>query len=274
MAGGGGGALPVFAANTQPAFEAAKEAESRAPGASTTNLPWPTGPMLIRTADLRVRVEDVAKAHEEVARIARAAHGYIAETIFNSENGPASASVTLRVPGLGLDSAVDRIAALGKLLSKQIGAQEVTEEYVDLTSRKRNLEREEQRLLELLQRAGKMRDLLEVESTLARVRGDIERISGRMRYLENRVSLSTIRVQLDGPQPRVNVGGPVWSASDVSRSAVRSLIDTGRGLATIGIWLGVYSPVWVPIALFLVWLVRRTSPRPAAASAATPSPGS
>jgi hypothetical protein len=119
-----------------------------------------------------------------------------------------------------------------------------------------------------------MRDLLEVESTLARVRGDIERISGRMRYLENRVSLSTIRVQLDGPQPRVNVGGPVWSASDVSRSAVRSLIDTGRGLATIGIWLGVYSPVWVPIALFLVWLVRRTSPRPMAASAATPSPGS
>jgi len=275
MAGGGGASTSgVIAASPQPAFEAAKEAESPAPGASTANLPWPTGPMLIRTADLRVRVEDVAKAHEEVARIARAAHGYIAETTFNSENGPASASVTLRVPGLGLDSAVDRIAALGKLLSKQIGAQEVTEEYVDLTSRKRNLEREEQRLLELLQRAGKMRDLLEVESTLARVRGDIERISGRMRYLENRVSLSTIRVQLDGPQPRVNVGGPVWSASDVSRSAVRSLIDTGRGLATIGIWLGVYSPVWVPIALFLVWLVRRTSPRPAAASAATPSPGS
>ena len=268
--GGGGGGMAGMPAGVarSVAFEAQPVS-----AVVTSNLPRPSGPMLIRTADLRLRVEDVAKAHEEVARIARAAHGYIAQTTYSSENGPAAASVTLRVPGEGMDSAVDRIAALGKLLNKEIGAQEVTEEYVDLSSRKRNLEREEQRLLELLQRAGKMRDLLEVESTLARVRGEIEQIAGRMRYLENRVSLSTIHVQLSGPEPEVSVGGPVWTASDVSRTAVRSLIDTGRGLATIGIWLGVYSPVWIPIALLLIWLVRKTSPRPAA-SEARPSSGS
>jgi len=257
---GGGGydyAPQAAAPPASPAFEA----EAPTPNISTASLPWPTGPMLIRTAALRVRVEDVAKAHEEVARIAREAHGYIAETTFSSESGPASASITLRIPSQGLDSAMDRIAALGKLLSKQINAQEVTEEYVDLTSRRRNLAREEQRLLDLLQRAGKMRDLLEVESILARVRGEIEQISGRMRYLENRVSLSTIRVQLEGPQPRVNVGGPVWTASDVSREASRSLISTGRGLATMGIWIGVYAPVWLPIAVFFIWLIRKTTPR-------------
>jgi hypothetical protein len=166
--------------------------------------------MLIRTASLQVRVEDVAKAHAEVVRIAREAHGYVADTTLSAESGPAYATITIRVPSEGLESVMDRIAALGKLLQKQISAQEVTEEYVDLTSRRRNLEREEQRLLDLLQRAGKIRELLDVESTLARVRGEIEHIAGRMRYLENRVNLSTIRVQLEGPQPKVTAGGPVW----------------------------------------------------------------
>ena len=225
-------------------------------------------PMLIRTGSLRLRVEDVAEVHEEVARIVREANGYIANTSLSSEHGPTRATMTLRLPAEGLDSVMDRIAGLGKLLSKEIGTQEVTEEYVDLSSRKRNLEREEERLLELLKRAGKITDLLEVEQYLGRVRGQIEQITGRMRYLENRVSLSTLNVQLEGPEPKPSVGGPVWTAKDEYRQAMRSLRDTGRGLATMGIWLGVYAPVWVPILLVLIWLARRAFPRPEESQAA------
>ncbi|MCJ7750698.1 MAG: DUF4349 domain-containing protein [Armatimonadetes bacterium] len=230
--------------------------------------PAGVAPMLIRTGNLRLRVEDVTKTHEEVARIVREANGYIANTSLSSEQGPTRAAMTLRLPAEGLDSVMDRIAGLGKLLSKEIGTQEVTEEYVDLSSRKRNLEREETRLLELLDRAGKISDLLQVEQTLARVRGEIEMIAGRMRYLENRVSLSTLNVQLEGPEPKPSVGGPVWTAKDEYRQAMRSLRDTGRGLGTLGIWLGVYSPVWVPILLVLIWLARRAFPRPEESQAA------
>jgi hypothetical protein len=152
---------------------------------------------------------------------------------------------------------VDQIAALGKLLNKQITAQEVTEEYVDLTSRRRNLQREELRLLDLLQRAGKVRELLEVEQEVGRVRGEIEAISGRMRYLENRVALSTLTVPFEGPQPKPTAGGPVWTARDVARQATRSLLTTGQGIATLGIWLGIYAPVWLPLGLVLVWAWRR-----------------
>ncbi|MCJ7822272.1 MAG: DUF4349 domain-containing protein, partial [Armatimonadetes bacterium] len=137
------------------------------------------------------------------------------------------------------------------------------EEYVDLSSRKRNLDREEQQLLELLKRAGKVPDLLQVEQTLARVRGEIEQIAGRMRYLENRVALSAVTVHLQGPEPKPTAGGPVWAASDVFRQATRSLIRTGRGLATMGIWLGVYALVWLPIVVVLVVVIRRAwRPRP------------
>ncbi|HUU55597.1 MAG TPA: DUF4349 domain-containing protein [Armatimonadota bacterium] len=255
--GGGGRAMTA-----EPDLGAGFEA--RAASYSSAGV----APMLIRTGGLRLRVEDVTKAHEEAARIVREANGYIANTSLSSEHGPTRATMTLRLPAEGLDSVMDRIAGLGRLLSKEIGTQEVTEEYVDLSSRKRNLEREEERLLDLLKRAGKVTDLLEVEQHLGRVRGQAEQITGRMRYLENRVSLSTLNVQLEGPEPKPSVGGPVWTAKDEYRQAMRSLRDTGRGLATMGIWLGVYAPVWAPILLVMIWLARRAFPRPEESQAA------
>jgi len=260
--GGGGGArgggMAQMRASGSPAasVDASTEEVGFEP-ARTAPSAWPTTPMLIRTASLRMRVDDVPKAHAQVAAIARAAGGYVANSTLSAEAGPTSAGITIRVPNEGLDSAVDQIAALGKLLNKQIGAQEVTEEYVDLTSRRRNLQREELRLLDLLQRAGKVRELLEVEQEVGRVRGEIETISGRLRYLENRVALSTIQVQLEGPQPKPTAGGPVWTARDVAREAARSLLGTWQSLATLGIWLGIYAPVWLPLGLVLVWALRR-----------------
>ena len=217
--------------------------------------------MVIYTGAMRLRVDDVKKSHDAVARIARGAGGYVAESSFSSEQGPASATITIRVPSLGLAVVVDRIASLGKLLDQQLASDEVTQEYVDLTSRKRNLEREEERLLALLNRAGKIRDLLEVEQTIARVRGEIETIAGRMRYLEDRVAYSTLTVTLEGPQPALTTGGPVWTAKDVWREAIRSLRETGRALATMAIWIGVFIPVWVPLLLVLRWLARRAFPQ-------------
>lgn len=269
MRGGGGGGRAAMG-RAAGGFETEGGEEFAARAGPSQPTPWPKNPMLIRTASLKVRVSDVAKAHAEVLRIAREANGYVADTRLSAETGPAYATITIRVPNAGLESVIDRVAALGKLLEKQIGAQEVTEEYVDLTSRRRNLEREEQRLLDLLQRAGRMRDLLEVEGTLARVRGEIEQISGRMRYLENRVALSTVQVRLEGPQPVPTAGGPVWTASDVSRQAMRSLLDTGRGLATMAIWMGIYSPVWLPVLAFFIWLIRRAAAPRAGSTAAGP----
>lgn len=227
-----------------------------AAGRRSDEVPTPK-PMLIRTGTIGLRVDDVETAHEQVARIAREANGYVADTSFMAEHGPARATLTIRVPTEGLDSIVARISDLGKVLSKQLSTQEVTEEYVDLSSRKRNLEREEERLLDLLSRAALMKDLLEVEQQLARVRGQIEQIAGRMRYLENRVDLASLTVQLEGPEPQLQVTGPVWTAVDEYRQAMRSLRETGRGLATMGIWLAVYAPIWVPIVLVAGWVTRR-----------------
>ena len=257
LAAGGGGSGPRF----QHVDAAGLPAPDAPPGGfqAGADFPSPTSPMLIRTGSLRLRVDDVVNAHDQVSRIAEEAGGYVATSTVNSEAGPTFASVTIRVPAKGLDSIVEEIVALGKLLNKQITTEEVTEEYVDLTSRRRNLEREEEQLLALLKRAGKVSDLLQVEQALGRIRGEIERIAGRMRFLENRVAYSTLSVTLEGPERQPTAGGPAWAAVDVGRRAVRSLLDTARGLASAAIWLGVYAAIWLPLLLILVWIWRRAS---------------
>ena len=256
---GGGGYAPAPAGMPAGAPEMAERDASASSGVAwaATIASQAASRMVIYTGSVQVRVEEVGKAHEEIARIAREADGYVSESSYNAQSGPSEATVTIRVPAVHLDRVVDQVSKLGKLLDKRMNAQEVSEEYVDLTSRKRNLEREELRLLELMQRAGKISDLLAVEETLARVRGEIESIAGRLRYLENRVAMSTLTVTLQGPEPRPGVGRPAWTAGDVSRQAANSLLNTGRGLATMGIWLAWYAVVWVPLLLVAVWLIRR-----------------
>jgi len=249
---------PAAATAMEPLESTAAQSSSGGPVAwAATISSQAVSRMVIYTGSLEVRVKEVAKAHEEVARIARAANGYVSESSYNAQSGPSSATISIRVPAAELDRAVDQISKLGKLLDKRMNAQEVSEEYVDLTSRRRNLEREEVRLLELMQRAGRISDLLEVEQTLARVRGEIENISGRLRYLENRVAMSTLTVTLHGPEPVPGSGAPAWMASDVSRRAAASLLNTGRGLATMGIWLAWYAVIWVPLSVLALWLIRR-----------------
>jgi len=264
--GGGGGRgraghmavrPPAEAPPAAPAMAEEEVRESSGVAWAATIASQAASRMVIYTGSVQVRVEDVAKAHEEIARIARESDGYVSESSYNAQSGPSSATITIRVPAVYLDRVVDRVAKLGKLLDKRMNAQEVSEEYVDLTSRKRNLEREELRLLELMQRAGKVSELLAVEETVARVRGEIETISGRLRYLENRVVMSTLTVTLQGPEPTPGAGAPAWTPGDVSRRAANSLLNTGRGLATMGIWLAWYAVVWVPLLLVTVWLIRK-----------------
>jgi hypothetical protein len=89
-----------------------------------------------------------------------------------------------------------QLEALGDVQEKSLTGQDVTDEYVDTDARHRNLIRQEERLLTILDRAETVEDILKVEGQLERVRGEIEALTGRLRYLDNQVELSTINVEL------------------------------------------------------------------------------
>jgi hypothetical protein len=154
--------------------------------------------LLIVTTDVDLEVEDFEDALDSVKEIARAAGGHVASSsVRRDDEGLMSGTVEVKIPAKGYGGALDDIGDLGEVQDMRETSQDVTEEYVDLQARLDNSIKLEQRILGLLaESTGTIDDVLHVEKELASVREDIERLEGRKRYLDSRISMSTITVDL------------------------------------------------------------------------------
>lgn len=196
--------------STSTAFllEAAKDAKGKPGAANRAAVSQPTSPTtpapspdaafrsVIRTARLAVEVDRYDAGARRLLDIAEGAGGFIADSSYGEDEGRPRGEFILRVPVGRFGAAIKDVEAMGTVRQRQISAQDVTEEYVDLQARQRNLERHEQQLLTFMDRATKVQDLLAVEQELSRVRGQIEQITGRLRYLAHNVEMASITVVL------------------------------------------------------------------------------
>ncbi len=242
--------------------------------------------MIIRTGTASVQVDSLELAIARVQRIAQQVGGYVANTSVQtgSQNGH-EATLELKVPADRWDQAMAGLRPLGRLEAQTTSTEDVGEEYVDVSARVANAQRLEQRLVELLAtRTGKLEDVLAVERELARVREEIERFEGRLRYLRTRVGMSTLTVRLHEPVPVIGGrpgGNPIV---DAFREAWDNFVGFIAGLIAMLGWL-------LPLALVvaaLAWLFRRfvrwrprhrggpssgNTPPPPASGTAAPGPG-
>lgn len=231
----------------------AKEASS-----SIIGTAWAASPqrMMIYTADVSLETKSVEKSHREIAYITRKAGGVVTGSGIQSFDGRLKADVTVRVPHTEYTATLDAICKLGKVLSRSEKGEDVTEEFVDLQSRVRNLKREEEAFLKVLERAVRIADILAVERELSRVRGEIETAEGRIKFLQNRIELSTITVGLYEPQPAV-VTLVKWDVWNTGKAAANSLSGVFRGITSAIIWLVVFIPFWAVLGVVVYGVKRR-----------------
>jgi hypothetical protein len=165
--------------------------------------------MLIRTGTAYIQVDSLETAMAAVRGLAQSAGGYIANSsILTGEGQQRQATLEIKIPSDRYDQAVNGLRGIGKLISSSTTAQDVGEEFVDVTARVANAKRMEERLVNLLAtRTGKLEDVLAVERELARVREEIERYEGRLRYLRTQVAMSTLSVTVAEPGPVVGQPG-------------------------------------------------------------------
>lgn len=189
---------------------AAKQAPAPVPppGSPAAQLPDPAG-MIIRNGHVVVRVDSVEAAIERVRQLAASVGGSVGNVTLNTgERQLRSATLEVKVPAARFDNAMSGMSPLGTVEHSTITAEDVGEEFVDITARLANARRLEARLLDLLaNRTGKLEDVLAVERELARVRLEIERHEGRIRYLSSRVATSTIVASLHEKAPLVAAPG-------------------------------------------------------------------
>jgi hypothetical protein len=209
--------------------------------------------MMVRTGEASLEVASLDSTVPRVRALATGLGGFVANSSLQAGREQVrTATLEVKAPAPEFEHLVAGLGTLGKVESVNVSAQDVGEEYVDVEARIANAHRLEARLVELLAtRTGRLKDVLDVEQQLARVREDIERYEGRMRYLRVHTELSTLTITIHEPEPIIDHVGssPIANAA---RQAWRNFIAlVAFVIASLGVVLPVAAVggvVWVIVA--------------------------
>ena len=218
---------------------------------------------VIRTGQLAIEVEKFDDAARRLLEIAEGAGGFVAESSYAEEDGLPRGTFVLRAPAGRFGEVVRKVETLGTVQRRQVSGQDVTEEFIDVEARVRNLERHETRLLAFMDRATKIPDLMAIEQEVARVRGEIERLTGRLRYLSNRIDLATVQVEVS--QKSKKKTGGFWDFDQTLTRIQTAFLNTVRQILGAAEGLAAFAAAFLPIALLgvLGWaFLRRMIRRP------------
>jgi hypothetical protein len=202
---------------------------------------------IIKTGEMTIEVAAVPAALGRVRAIALAVGGYVGGSQAGSSD--ASATLTLRIPAAQFE---DTLAALheldGKVLAESTREQDVTAAIVDLKARITNLQASEVQYRDLLARAEKIQDILDVQSRLDQVRGEIEQLSGQLKNVSGQADLATLSVTLTPRATPVQTASSAWDPGATASQAIAALLEIGQGVVSVAIWFAI---VWLPILLIL-----------------------
>lgn len=249
---GGGGSEYAFSDSLPPGRLQIRE------GDAAKLLTSPSGPMIARTVSLAIIVRDFGAGRASLDAILARHNGYAASLSVSTPQGAArTLQASLRIPAPRLALALSELKALGRVENETQNGEEVTQQHADLVARLKNSRETEQRLQDVLRtRTGKVKDVLEVEEEIARVRGEIEQMEAEQKTLEHRVEFATIdlklaeeyKAQLNTPAPSVlmqlrnaTVNG-FRDAFESLLALVLFLVESGPSLL---LWLALVGiPAW------------------------------
>ena len=180
---------------------------------------------IIRIADIKAEVTNVSESAERVKEVAKRHDGQVqSSSVYAGSQNRYSGTVTIRVPAERFDDALADIVAIGRVLSSSVTADDVTEEYVDLVAQRDSLSNQLAQYNRLLAKGQNVSEILDVQKEIERVQVQLDRIVGRMKYLDSRTSFSTITVSLSEPAQVEAPGG--YSVPAVISDGIAGFVDT------------------------------------------------
>ena len=150
---------------------------------------------LIKNGNLTFETNDLSKTKIRINQLVLKHGGYLSRDSQNELDNRQNIHLNIRVPAKKFDSLIIDISkGVEKFDYRQIKIKDVTEEFVDLESRLKNKKELEKRYLEILKKAKNVKEILEVEREVGKLREDIESAEGRMKFLKDQISFSTLEV--------------------------------------------------------------------------------
>ncbi|NWO14220.1 DUF4349 domain-containing protein [Virgibacillus sp.] len=210
---------------------------------------------VIYTADTRIEVKDLQKKIATLESLIIDYNGYIVESSRSNDTEEKNSTgfITARVPQTNFKTFMDEVeSGEGKLLSSNISGQDVTEEYVDLESRLQSKKVVEKRLLAYMEQAEKTEDLLAISEDLAEVQEEIEQITGRMNYLQNKADLATVHIEIKENNVSLEDGDlNTWEAT--KQQFIKSINFLLKVISNVFVFIAGNMPVLILIGV-LGWL--------------------
>ena len=272
-------AAPAEAANgAYYDMESAKSEDGGLTG-DTDSTVLPEGRKWIITVNMSAETEDLDALMEALNGKISGLGGYVEDQ--DSYNGSMyssrryrSASLTVRIPAERVDEFTEEMSGIANVVSTNLSREDITLSYVATESRVKALQTEEARLLELMEQAETMADLLEIESRLTDVRYELENRASQLRLYDNQVDYATIYLSIDEVQEYTPGEDPtVWER--ISGGFVSSIKGVGNGLLDLLVWVLAKSPYLVilgGVTVGVVVLIKKRKARKAAKKAAKQNP--
>jgi hypothetical protein len=263
-------AMPAGGRSEADAFS--REAESAPVGEPSQQTTAPR--LIIKNASLTLVVGNVTEQIAQVKQIATDYNGFVVTQNIAKFDSHERANITLRVDADKLDAALERLRKLSiEVRNENISGEDVTAEFVDLESNLKNLTAAEAQLQKLLDQAASTEDVVEVFKQLTEIRGQIESIKGRMKYLQASAAQSLITLEMIPDAASQPVEATPWRPGGTVNESVEMLIRSLQGLADAAIVVAiVIVPQLLLIALpiaALIWVVRKLIKRNATRKLAT-----
>jgi len=188
------------------------------------------GEKIIRNGYLQIRVDNTEKRLNEAKNLANQYNGFVASSNLQDSAGVKTAYITIRVPSDKFDQLVDAAKKLSVLvISESSNADDVTDQFVDLTARLKAAQAEEAQYLDILKDAKTVEDTLKVTSALSQVRTRIEQMQGQLRYLTDKTDYATLNLTIT-EETQFEIPTRTWKPLETIRQSFRGLIIALQGL--------------------------------------------
>lgn len=222
-----------------------------------------TSRKLIKNVNLSVETETFEELLATITEKTESFSGYIEESYtYNGSNyygrGTRNASMTVRIPAQQLDTFLSSVSEVSNVISRNDSVSDVTLQYVDMESHKKALTAEQDRLLELLEQAESVEDIITIESRLSDVRYQIESMESQLRTLQNQVSYSTVYLDIQEVEKLTPVEEQTRGEM-IREGFVDSLYGVGNGLLDFGTAVIIdlpYLVVWAAVILLVILIIR------------------
>jgi len=207
---------------------------------------------IIKTGSLNIVIGEMEEATNQITNIVTSKQGFISNSnIYTRKDKSQHGTIVVRVPAQYFEQAMEEIKNIARTIKQEsVSGRDVTEEFVDLQARLENLELKEEQYQKIMNRATEIEDVLKASDYLFKTREEIERIQGRIKYLENLTDLSTITISVT-EETKIEVPTSEWKPLTVIKNAFRAMIRFWQGIVNVLIWV---IFLFVPIAI-IAWVV-------------------